>query len=57
MAHYVEDYLGGPAIGARRPTINEYFLSSYTMAVYVQAPLNHSRARWNIRSTIFLQGE
>ena len=34
MAHYIEDYLGGSALGARRPTINEYFLSSYTMAVY-----------------------
>src|SRR5512135_2284017 len=34
MAHYIEDYLGGPAIGERRPTINEYFLSSYSMSVY-----------------------
>jgi DNA repair photolyase len=34
MAHYVEDCLSGPAIGPRRPTVNEYFLSSYTMAVY-----------------------
>jgi DNA repair photolyase len=34
MAYYIEDRLGGAAIGQRRPTINEYFLSSYTMAVY-----------------------
>jgi DNA repair photolyase len=34
MAYYIEDYLNGPAFGTRRPTINEYFLSSYTMAVY-----------------------
>ncbi|HWQ13927.1 MAG TPA: radical SAM protein [Roseiflexaceae bacterium] len=34
MAYYIEDRLGGPAIGQRRPTINEYFLSSYTMGVY-----------------------
>ncbi|MEN9934578.1 MAG: hypothetical protein RLZZ387_1157 [Chloroflexota bacterium] len=34
MAYYIEDRLGGPAIGQRRPSINEYFLSSYTMAVY-----------------------
>jgi DNA repair photolyase len=34
MAYYVEDRLGAPVIGQRRPSINEYFLSSYTMAVY-----------------------
>ncbi|KAB8140214.1 radical SAM protein [Chloroflexia bacterium SDU3-3] len=34
MAYYVEDELTGAAIGKRRPTINEYFLSSYTLAVY-----------------------
>jgi DNA repair photolyase len=34
MAYYIEDYLNGRALGLRRPTINEYFLSSYTMAVY-----------------------
>ncbi|NWG20348.1 MAG: radical SAM protein [Chloroflexi bacterium] len=34
MAYYVEDQLAGPAIGPRRPSINEYFLSSYTMAIY-----------------------
>jgi DNA repair photolyase len=34
MAYYLEDQLNGSAIGQRRPTINEYFLSSYTMSVY-----------------------
>jgi DNA repair photolyase len=34
MAYYIEDYLSGAAIGPRRPIINEYFLSSYTMAIY-----------------------
>jgi DNA repair photolyase len=34
MAYYLEDQLNGLAIGARRHTINEYFLSSYTMSVY-----------------------
>ena len=34
MAYYIEDRLGAPAIGRRRPSINEYFLSSYTMAIY-----------------------
>jgi len=34
MAYYIEDQLTGLAIGERRPTINEYFLSSYTMSVY-----------------------
>lgn len=34
MAYYVEDELVGPALGKRRPTINEYFLSSYTLSVY-----------------------
>src|SRR5215211_427943 len=34
MAYYLEDQIDGLAIGDRRPTINEYFLSSYTMAVY-----------------------
>src|SRR5262249_13867603 len=29
-----EDQLHRPAIGERRPTINEYFLSSYTTMVY-----------------------
>lgn len=34
MAYYIEDQLTGNVLGQRRPTINEYFLSSYTMAVY-----------------------
>jgi DNA repair photolyase len=34
MAYYIEDRLSGPAIGHRRPSINEYFLSSYTMGTY-----------------------
>jgi DNA repair photolyase len=34
MAYYIEDQLNALAIGERRPTINEYFLSSYTTNVY-----------------------
>lgn len=34
MAYYIEDRLTGSAIGSRRPVVNEYFLSSYTMAIY-----------------------
>lgn len=34
MAYYLEDQIDGPVFGERRPTINEYFLSSYSMAVY-----------------------
>lgn len=34
MAYYIEEQAPAVVIGARRPTINEYFLSSYTMAVY-----------------------
>lgn len=34
MAHYIEDRLTSSAIGARRPTINDYFLSSYTLSIY-----------------------
>src|SRR5690349_20627337 len=34
MAYYLEDQIEGPVLGDRRPTINEYFLSSYSMAVY-----------------------
>ncbi|HMO59113.1 MAG TPA: radical SAM protein [Roseiflexaceae bacterium] len=34
MAYYIEDRLTGPVLSARRPGINEYFLSSYMMAVY-----------------------
>lgn len=29
MAHFMEERPGGPALYARRPTINEYFLSAY----------------------------
>jgi DNA repair photolyase len=34
MAYYIEDRLDAPVLGQRRPSINEYFLSSYTMSVY-----------------------
>jgi DNA repair photolyase len=34
MAYYIEDQIDGLVFGERRPTINEYFLSSYSMAVY-----------------------
>lgn len=34
MAYYLEDQPDGPIIGERRPTINEYFLSSYSLAIY-----------------------
>ena len=34
MAYYVEDELTGTALGQRRPTINEYYLSSYTLSIY-----------------------
>jgi DNA repair photolyase len=34
MAYYLEDQIDGLVIGDRRPTINEFFLSSYSMAVY-----------------------
>jgi DNA repair photolyase len=34
MAYYVEDQPEDPILGERRPTINEYFLSSYSMAIY-----------------------
>jgi DNA repair photolyase len=34
MAYYLTDHLEGPALSARRPTINEFFLSSYTLAIY-----------------------
>lgn len=34
MAYYVEERVTGSTLGQRRPSINEYFLSSYTMAVY-----------------------
>lgn len=35
MAYYIRDFLSeGPALSARRPTINEFFLSSYTLSIY-----------------------
>lgn len=34
MAYYIEDQLTDQVLGERRPTVNDYFLSSYTMAVY-----------------------
>ncbi len=35
MAYYIRANLPGtPVLGERRPTINEYFLSSYTLSVY-----------------------
>lgn len=34
MAYYLEDQLDGLVIGERRPAINDYFLSSYSMAIY-----------------------
>ncbi|NJP05316.1 MAG: hypothetical protein HC837_06660 [Chloroflexaceae bacterium] len=35
MAYYTRETLPDqPVLGARRPTINEYFLSSYTMSIY-----------------------
>lgn len=34
MAYYIEDQLTTPVLGKRRPTINEYFLSSHTMSIY-----------------------
>jgi DNA repair photolyase len=34
MAYYITDQLEGSALSARRPTINEFFLSCYTLAIY-----------------------
>ncbi len=35
MAYYIRDFLSeGPALSARRPTVNEFFLSSYTLSIY-----------------------
>ncbi|NWF79542.1 MAG: radical SAM protein [Chloroflexi bacterium] len=35
MAYYIRDTLGAtPVLSARRPTINEFFLSCYTLSVY-----------------------
>jgi DNA repair photolyase len=34
MAYYIEDRLSRPALGPRRPTVNDYFLSTYTISIY-----------------------
>ncbi|MBU6334671.1 MAG: radical SAM protein [Chloroflexi bacterium] len=34
MAYYIENVLNGAVLSAKRPIINEYFLSSYMMAIY-----------------------
>lgn len=35
MAYYIRDFLSeAPALSSRRPTINEFFLSSYTLSIY-----------------------
>jgi DNA repair photolyase len=35
MANYLRDFLAdAPALSPRRPTINEFFLSSYTLSIY-----------------------
>lgn len=35
MAYYIRDFLADtPVLSARRPTINEFFLSSYTLSIY-----------------------
>ncbi len=34
MAYYTHDRLGRALLGARRPSINDYFLSAYTAAIY-----------------------
>lgn len=40
MANYIRDLLANaPALSARRPTINEFFLSSYTLNIYTGCEL------------------
>jgi DNA repair photolyase len=34
MAYYIEDQVTTTVLGERRPTINEYYLSSYTVSIY-----------------------
>ncbi|MCG8350154.1 MAG: radical SAM protein, partial [Chloroflexales bacterium] len=43
MAYYIRDNLPSESIlGSRRPTINEFFLSSYTMSIYTGCELGCS---------------
>jgi DNA repair photolyase len=40
MAYYIQDFLAdAPALSKRRPTINEFFLSSYTLSIYTGCEL------------------
>lgn len=40
MAYYIRDFQGeGPVLSARRPSINEFFLSSYTLSIYTGCEL------------------
>lgn len=40
MAYYIRDFLSDrPALSARRPTVNEFFLSSYTLSIYTGCEL------------------
>jgi DNA repair photolyase len=40
MANYLRDFLSdSPVLSARRPTINEFFLSSYTLSIYTGCEL------------------
>lgn len=40
MAYYIRDFLSeAPVLSARRPTINEFFLSSYTLSIYTGCEL------------------
>lgn len=40
MAYYIRDFLSeAPALSPRRPTVNEFYLSSYTLSVYTGCEL------------------
>ena len=39
MAYYLEERSGGPALAPRRPTINEFFLSTYQTGAYAGCEL------------------